>query len=238
MSVVIGERIRALRTERGLSQEEVARRTGVSLGSYGDIERGVTTDPHYSTLRGIARALGVPIEKLLQEEPALAGKAEAPQETGQSEVETFEEMMARERRGDLTDAAIITEYERFVREYRIAWRDALENLVEPWEGRLASPSRAFFSKDMVEQFFDDVAAVSPSVARALKTGVTESLLHNRYRQAPITAEDVEEMHQTSVAHAANRLLDVCERVWDAAAERFSQDELAEARRLRGEVQQT
>jgi transcriptional regulator with XRE-family HTH domain len=70
MSVGIGERIRALRTERGLSQEEVARRTGVSLGSYGDIERGVTTDPHYSTLRGISHALGVPIDRLLQEEPA------------------------------------------------------------------------------------------------------------------------------------------------------------------------
>ena|SRR5215211_1072235 len=80
MSVGIGERIRALRTERGLSQEEVARRTGVSLGSYGDIERGVTTDPHYSTLRGISHALGVPIDKLLQEEPIPLD--EASQEAG------------------------------------------------------------------------------------------------------------------------------------------------------------
>ena len=80
----IGERIRALRTERGLSQEEVARRTGVSLGSYGDIERGVTTDPHYSTLRGISHALGVPIERLLQEEPAPL--AEAPREAGPANV--------------------------------------------------------------------------------------------------------------------------------------------------------
>jgi len=84
MSVGIGERIRALRTERGLSQEEVARRTGVSLGSYGDIERGVTTDPHYSTLRGISHALGVPIERLLQEEPAPL--AEAPREAGPANV--------------------------------------------------------------------------------------------------------------------------------------------------------
>jgi transcriptional regulator with XRE-family HTH domain len=31
------------------------------------LERGVVTDPHYSTLSGIARALGVPVEELVQE---------------------------------------------------------------------------------------------------------------------------------------------------------------------------
>jgi transcriptional regulator with XRE-family HTH domain len=90
MSVDIGERIRSLRTARGLSQEEVARRTGIGLKSYGDLERGRTRDPHYSTLRGVARALGVRVEELL-EEPALAGKAEASQETGHTEAEVGEE---------------------------------------------------------------------------------------------------------------------------------------------------
>ncbi len=77
----IGERIRSLRTARGLSQEEVARRTGIGLKSYGDLERGRTRDPHYSTLRGVARALGVRVEELL-EESVLAGKAEAPPLSG------------------------------------------------------------------------------------------------------------------------------------------------------------
>jgi transcriptional regulator with XRE-family HTH domain len=81
MSVGIGERIRSLRTARGLSQEEVARRTGIGLKSYGDLERGRTRDPHYSTLRGVARALGVRVEELL-EESVLAGKAEAPPLSG------------------------------------------------------------------------------------------------------------------------------------------------------------
>jgi transcriptional regulator with XRE-family HTH domain len=81
MSVDIGERIRSLRTARGLSQEEVARRTGIGLKSYGDLERGRTRDPHYSTLRGVARALGVRVEELL-EESVLAGKAEAPPLSG------------------------------------------------------------------------------------------------------------------------------------------------------------
>ena len=79
MSVDIGERIRSLRTARGLSQEEVARRTRIGLKSYGDLERGRTKDPHYSTLRGVARALGVRVEELI-EEPAVP-LDEAPQKT-------------------------------------------------------------------------------------------------------------------------------------------------------------
>jgi transcriptional regulator with XRE-family HTH domain len=79
MSVDIGERIRSLRTARGLSQEEVARRTGIGLKSYGDLERGRTKDPHYSTLRGVARALGVHVEELIKE-PAVP-LDEAPQKT-------------------------------------------------------------------------------------------------------------------------------------------------------------
>jgi len=49
----------------------------------GEIERGDIEDPHISSLTRIARALGVSVGTLLkEEEPALAGKAEAPQETG------------------------------------------------------------------------------------------------------------------------------------------------------------
>jgi transcriptional regulator with XRE-family HTH domain len=78
--VSIGDKVRATRKAAGISQEEVARRAGVSLNVINRLERGVILDPHYSTLRGIASALGVPVEDLVRE-PALAGKAEAP-ETG------------------------------------------------------------------------------------------------------------------------------------------------------------
>jgi transcriptional regulator with XRE-family HTH domain len=94
MSVDIGERIRSLRTARGLSQEEVARRTGIGLKSYGDLERGRTRDPHYSTLRGVARALGVRVEELL-EEPVLLGKGEAS-ETGPLQVNRDQRLVALE----------------------------------------------------------------------------------------------------------------------------------------------
>jgi transcriptional regulator with XRE-family HTH domain len=75
--VSIGDKVRATRKAAGISQEEVARRAGVSLNVINRLERGVILDPHYSTLRGIASALEVPVEDLVRE-PALARKAEAP----------------------------------------------------------------------------------------------------------------------------------------------------------------
>jgi transcriptional regulator with XRE-family HTH domain len=75
--VSIGDKVRATRKAAGISQEEVARRAGVSLNVINRLERGVILDPHYSTLRRIASALGVPVEDLVREH-ALAGNAEAP----------------------------------------------------------------------------------------------------------------------------------------------------------------
>jgi len=62
-----GSRIRAARRAAGLSQEELARRAGMSLKGMGDIERGDIEDPHYSSLAKIAAGLGVPIGELLEE---------------------------------------------------------------------------------------------------------------------------------------------------------------------------
>jgi transcriptional regulator with XRE-family HTH domain len=85
MSIEIGNRLRSLREARGLSQEAVARQTNIGLKAYGDLERGRTIDPHYSTLEGIAHALSTTVAELVGEEPALAGspgKPDAPQKTG------------------------------------------------------------------------------------------------------------------------------------------------------------
>jgi transcriptional regulator with XRE-family HTH domain len=54
-----------------MTQEAVARRTDLSLQAVGDIERGIVRDPHISSLRQIAYALGVPIEMLVKEEMAV-----------------------------------------------------------------------------------------------------------------------------------------------------------------------
>jgi transcriptional regulator with XRE-family HTH domain len=64
----LSERLRALRKERGLTQEALARRTHIGLKAYGELERGVATDPHYSTLAALAHALGVSIAELVGEE--------------------------------------------------------------------------------------------------------------------------------------------------------------------------
>jgi transcriptional regulator with XRE-family HTH domain len=84
--LALKDRIRELRKAQGLSQEKLARQADLSLNLIGRLEGGQVTDPHYSTLRGLARALGVPVEDLVRE-PALAGKAEAPREAGRLEEE-------------------------------------------------------------------------------------------------------------------------------------------------------
>ena len=71
MDVSIGASIKAARTAAGMTQMDVARRTDLSLQAVGDIERGIVRDPHISSLRQIAYALGVPVEMLVKEEMAV-----------------------------------------------------------------------------------------------------------------------------------------------------------------------
>ncbi len=74
----LAERIRTIRKDRQMSQEDLARRAEMSLRAFRSLERGEAVDPHYSTLSGIARALDISIAELIGE-PVLAGpKAEAP----------------------------------------------------------------------------------------------------------------------------------------------------------------
>jgi transcriptional regulator with XRE-family HTH domain len=54
----LGEAIRQLRTERGLSQEELADQAEMHVTHVGDLERGVR-NPSYTTLVRLSRALGV-----------------------------------------------------------------------------------------------------------------------------------------------------------------------------------
>src|SRR6266550_7280740 len=48
-----------LRTERGLSQEALAERAGVSVRAISDLERGITGRPHRRTVRALADGLGI-----------------------------------------------------------------------------------------------------------------------------------------------------------------------------------
>ena len=63
----IAVKLRVLREERGLSQKEAAKLANVSHWTLTDLESG-KRDPYMPTVTKIARAYGVPIEELVQEE--------------------------------------------------------------------------------------------------------------------------------------------------------------------------
>jgi len=66
----LGDRLRSLRAERGLTQTELASRAGLSRAYLAALERGLSSatkrppNPTRGTLSAIARALGVTVESL------------------------------------------------------------------------------------------------------------------------------------------------------------------------------
>ena len=68
-SVDVGQRLRILRDERGISMRALARRSGLSANALSMIERGLTS-PSVSTLNKLAVALEVPITAFFRQEPA------------------------------------------------------------------------------------------------------------------------------------------------------------------------
>ena len=63
----IGERIAELREERALTQVELAERARISPSTLSLIESGKVEHPHVSTIRKLAKALGVEPEILVAE---------------------------------------------------------------------------------------------------------------------------------------------------------------------------
>ena len=58
--------LKAIRTLRGMTQEDLARRAGVSRQVIASIEAGRHRDPRLSTLERIANALDLNVEDLLR----------------------------------------------------------------------------------------------------------------------------------------------------------------------------
>jgi transcriptional regulator with XRE-family HTH domain/uncharacterized cupin superfamily protein len=67
-AVDVGQRLRTLREERGVSMRSLARRSGLSANALSMIERGLTS-PSVSTLTKLATALEVPIMAFFRQEP-------------------------------------------------------------------------------------------------------------------------------------------------------------------------
>jgi transcriptional regulator with XRE-family HTH domain len=64
--VYIGDRLKALRVRRALTQQELADRAGVSSNTLNRIELN-KAEPHMSTLRKLAKALDVDPSELVGE---------------------------------------------------------------------------------------------------------------------------------------------------------------------------
>jgi transcriptional regulator with XRE-family HTH domain/tetratricopeptide (TPR) repeat protein len=68
----LAETLRRLRTQAGLTQEDLAERSGLSVRSISDIERGRSTRPHRDSLIRLATALAVPADQLVTAGPERA----------------------------------------------------------------------------------------------------------------------------------------------------------------------
>ena len=68
ISVDVGDRLRELRNERGMSMRALARESGLSANALSMIERG-RTSPSVSTLYKLADAMGIPITAFFREDP-------------------------------------------------------------------------------------------------------------------------------------------------------------------------
>ncbi len=68
ISVDVGQRLRFLREERGVSMRALARQSGLSANALSMIERGLTS-PSVSTLYKLANAMEVPITAFFRQEP-------------------------------------------------------------------------------------------------------------------------------------------------------------------------
>lgn len=64
---IFGQRLRRLRQEKGLSQQELAAKSGISRVTIARIELGEQS-PRYETIVALAKGLNIPIERLLLDE--------------------------------------------------------------------------------------------------------------------------------------------------------------------------
>ncbi|MGA8114760.1 MAG: helix-turn-helix domain-containing protein [Actinocatenispora sp.] len=69
MSANVGDRLRQVRKRRGLTQRELARRSGVSLSLVRKLEQGERADTRLETVRRFAVTLGVPTTQLMAGPP-------------------------------------------------------------------------------------------------------------------------------------------------------------------------
>jgi transcriptional regulator with XRE-family HTH domain len=66
---MLADNIKKFRKRLNLSQEELARKAGITYSTLIKLESGVNKNPTVKTLQQLAGALGVSIDQLLEEKP-------------------------------------------------------------------------------------------------------------------------------------------------------------------------
>jgi len=79
IAVFLGKRIKSLRKEAGMSQEELAYRASISPAHLGQIERALK-NPTLDTINSIAQALGISLSQLFEETGDFVPRAVSPYE--------------------------------------------------------------------------------------------------------------------------------------------------------------
>ncbi|MGD9021291.1 MAG: XRE family transcriptional regulator [Lysobacterales bacterium] len=69
----IGQRLKSLRNEQGWTLAEVARRTGISVGTLSKLENG-KTELNFSSVNKLAEGLGIAVTDLTNPQPRVTGR--------------------------------------------------------------------------------------------------------------------------------------------------------------------
>jgi transcriptional regulator with XRE-family HTH domain len=141
----LAKRIRDLRYSKGWGPDELANRAKISRTALYQIERGNTSKPQAGTLRRISRALGVPLEILLDSTPVLA--EQTPSSEGLAEG------------GSYSHAMISGSLERSLSS------DRADELIEKFRMLLGSPLADGIAR-IVEESFRLLPIIPPPVAQA------------------------------------------------------------------------
>ncbi len=64
---MLAENIKRYRIKMGLSQDQLARKAGITYSTLTKLESGVNQNPKVKTLQEIAKALGVTLNDLMKE---------------------------------------------------------------------------------------------------------------------------------------------------------------------------
>jgi len=64
---MLADNLKRYRNEKGLSQEQLAQKSGITYSTLAKLESGVNKNPTVKTLQQIARALEVTLDELLKE---------------------------------------------------------------------------------------------------------------------------------------------------------------------------